>query len=98
MITSEQYNVHNIGRNHTTQKTKVTMTRFYSAAQFQCFFIIQIGYLDFMDMHQWFWVSRNDVNVNRDDVDRNFAVHVWQVEPTLNIVWIIQYRIKFVLT
>ena len=54
MITSEQYNVHNIGRNHTTQKTKVTMTRFYSASQFQCCFIIQIGYLDFMDMHQWF--------------------------------------------
>ena len=58
----------------------------------------EIGYLDFMDMHQWFWVSRNDVNVNRDDVDRNFAVHAWQVEHTLNIVWIIQYRIKFVLT
>ena len=98
MITSEQYNVHNIGRNHTTKKTKVTMTRFYSTSQFQCFLIIRIGYMDFMDMHQWFWVSRNDVNVNRDDVDRNFAEHVWQVEHTLNIVWIIQYRIKFVLT
>ena len=45
---------------------------------------IQIGYLDFM--YQWFWVSQNDVNVNRDDVDQNFAVHVWQVEHTLNIV------------
>ena len=47
--------------------------------------IIQIGYLNFMDMHKCFLVSRNDVNVNRDNVDRNFAVHVWQVEHTLNI-------------
>ena len=37
-----------------------------------------------MDMHKWFWVY--DVNVNWDDVDRNFAVHFWQVEYTLNIV------------
>ena len=37
-------------------------------------------------MHQWFRVSRNDVNVNRDDVDRDFAVHFWQVELTLNII------------
>ena len=50
------------------------------------FSIIQIGYLDFIDMYQWFWVSRNDVNVHREDVDRNFAVHVWRVEHTLNIV------------
>ena len=28
----------------------------------------------------------NDVNVNRDDVNSNFVVHVWQVEHTLNIV------------
>ena len=38
-----------------------------------------------MDMHQWFRVSRNYVNVNRDDVDQKFAVHVWGVEHTLNI-------------
>ena len=25
-------------------------------------------------------VTRNDVNVNRDDVYRNFPVYVWQVE------------------
>ena len=37
-------------------------------------------------MHQWFLVSRTDVNVNRDDVYGNFAVRVWQVEHTLNIV------------
>ena len=40
----------------------------------------------YMDMHQWFWLSRTDVNVNRDDVYGNFAVRVWQVEHTLNIV------------
>ena len=26
------------------------------------------------------------MNVNRDDVDRNFAVRVWRIEHTLNIV------------
>ena len=38
MIKSEQYSAHNIGLKHTTQNTKVTMTRFYDASQFQCFF------------------------------------------------------------
>ena len=59
MITSEQYSAYNIGRNHTTLKTKV--------------------------------------NVNRDDVDRNFAMHVWQVEHTLNIVlnYLISNKICF---
>ena len=38
MITSEQYSTHNIERNHTTPKTKVTMTHFYDASQLQCFF------------------------------------------------------------
>ena len=28
----------------------------------------------------------NDVNVNRDDDDRNFAAYVWQVDHILNIV------------
>ena len=37
-------------------------------------------------MHQWFSLSQNDINVNRDDVDRNFAVHLWQIEHTINIV------------
>ena len=62
------------------------MTRYYDASSSNAFSIIQIGFLDFMDIHQWFWVFRNDVNFNRDDVDRNFAMRVWQVEHTLNIV------------
>ena len=40
-------------------------------------------------MHQWFWVSRTDVNVrDRDDVYKNFAVRVWHLheEHTLNIL------------
>ena len=36
MITSEQYSDHNIGRNHTSQKTKVMMTRLMMY-HFQCF-------------------------------------------------------------
>ena len=27
----------------------------------------------------------DDVNVSRDDVDRNFTVHVWPVEHTLKL-------------
>ena len=36
--------------------------------------------------------------VNRDNVDRNFAVHVWQVEHTLNIVLNYSISNKTVLT
>ena len=39
-----------------------------------------------MDMHEWFRVSWNDVNVNRDDVVRKFTVHVWRVEQIRNNV------------
>ena len=31
-------------------------------------------------------LSCNDVNVLRDDIDRNFTVHVWRAENSLKIV------------
>ena len=34
-IKTEQNSAHNIGLNHTTQKTKVTMTRFYDTSELQ---------------------------------------------------------------
>ena len=37
-------------------------------------------------MHQWFLVSWNDVNVRRDDIDRNLIVHVWSAGNALKIV------------
>ena len=37
---------------------------------------ISIGYLDFVDMHQWFLVSWKDIKVRCDDIDVIFIVHV----------------------
>ena len=47
---------------------------------------ISLGYLDFVDMHEWFLVSWNDVYVRRDDIDWNFIVHVKRAEYSLKIV------------
>ena len=38
-----------------------------------------------LDGIKFFW---NDVNVRRDDVDRNFIVHVWRAENAIKIVLI----------
>ena len=75
-------------------KTKVTMTHLYDASQFQCLSpackssqaSISIGYPGFVDMHQCFLVYWDDVNIRRDDIDRNFIVHVWRAVDALTIV------------
>ena len=87
MITSVQYSAHNIGRNQTTQKTKVTVTRFFMIQHISNAFSSSKSVIwTLWTCISGFEYSRNDVNVNRDDVDRNIAVHVWHVEHTLNIV------------
>ena len=37
-------------------------------------------------MHQWYFVSWNDVNVRHGDTDMNLFVHAWRKENFLKIV------------
>ena len=84
-LKSEQYSARCVELKHTTIKTSQSDPFFTMHHSFNVFFpackfaqaSISNDYLDFVDIHQWFWASLNDVNVRRDDIDRNFIVHVW---------------------